>query len=101
MKITILIHRGVEEGILGTVSRIVRSARAKGHEIDIFAMSAGVAHLALDEFTSLKDDGVNITVCEFNREQYKSPEAVEGVEYGSQYDLAVFASDCDRFISFT
>ncbi|VAX20793.1 hypothetical protein MNBD_NITROSPINAE03-1565 [hydrothermal vent metagenome] len=101
MKFTVLVHKGPDEAVVSSVIKIAKNARAKGHDVTIFAMAPGVMNLLRDDFTALIGDGVNITVCEHNRSQYKAPENIEGVKYGSQYDLAIYAQDCDRFISFT
>jgi len=100
MKFTILVHKGPDEAVVSSVIKIAKTARAKGHEVNIFAMAVGVMNLARDDFTALIGDGVNITVCGHNRSQYMAPDNIEGVKYGSQYDLAVYTQDCDRFISF-
>ena len=101
MKIAILIHTGLDQGCARSAVGIAKAALAKGHEVTVFVMSAGVTLLADEAFTSLVGDGVNLTVCEHNRAEYKAPEGVEGVHYGSQYDLAGYVQECDRLISFT
>jgi len=101
MKLTILLHKGPDEAVVSSVIAVAKTARVKGHDVNIFAMGPGVMNLARADFTSLIGDGANITVCEHQRSQYMAPEDIKGVKYGSQYDLAVYASDCDRFISFT
>ena len=100
MKLTILVHKGPDEAVVSSVIGMAKAARARGLDVNIFAMAAGVMNLLREDFTNLIGDGVNITVCEHNRSQYKAAENVEGVKYGSQYDLAIYAQDCDRFISF-
>ena len=101
MKLTILVHKGPDEAVISSVVGIAKAARAKGHEVDIFAMAPGVLNLNRDDFTTLVTDGVNVTVCGHNRKLHGAPENVEGVKYGSQLDLASYTQDCDRFISFT
>lgn len=101
MKIAILIHSGPETGKTRLAGRIASEAQARGHEVTVFAMAAGVQVLADEGLARLVEDGVNITVCEMNRKEYRSPENIEGVKYGSQYDLATYANEYDRLISFT
>ncbi len=101
MKLTILLSAGPDSGIVSCLVGLAKAARAKGHEVVVFAMAAGVSNLAREDFTALVSDDVSITVCEHNRSQYKAPENVKDVKYGSQLDLAAYAQDCDRFISFT
>ena len=80
---------------------IARAALAKGHEVSIFIMARGVMLLSNAEFVSLVDEGAKVVVCEHNRGEYKAPEGIRGVEYGSQYDFATLVQDCDRLVSFT
>lgn len=101
MKITFLLHAAPDSGTVSSLIGLAKAASAKGHEVTVFAMSGGVLNLAREDFTGLVSDGVSITVCEHNRSQYRAPENVEGVKYGSQYDLASYTKESDRFISFT
>ncbi len=101
MRLLMLVHAGPESSVIGTVTGVAGESRAKGHEVTLFLMSTGVMNLAREDFVSLVGDGVNITVCEHNRKEYKAPSGIEGIRYGSQYDLATYMVDCDRFISFT
>lgn len=101
MKFAILVHKGPDEAVVSSIVGIAKAARAKGHDVKVFAMAEGVLNLNRDDFTALVKEGVNLTVCEHNRSLRGAPENVEGVRYGSQFDLANYAQDCDRFISFT
>ena len=100
MIFNILVHKGQDEGAMASVLSIARAAKARNHVVKIFAMAAGVTNLAREDFISLIDDGVEIAVCSHNCGQYKAPMDIEGVNYGSQYDLALSMNECDRFISF-
>ncbi|VAX23908.1 hypothetical protein MNBD_NITROSPINAE01-537 [hydrothermal vent metagenome] len=101
MKLAMVIYTGPEQANTATLIGIARSARAKGNDVTVFAMSAGVRNLAREDFVKLADDGVKIAVCDHNRTGFNAPADVDGVSYGSQYDLAGYVNGCDRFLSFT
>ena len=101
MKILILLHKGFSSPMADAALKTARAAKAAGHETQVFAMSDGVTLLGREDFASLAKDGVAVTVCEHNRAQYKAPDKVAGVKYGSQYDLAGYVNDADRVVSFT
>lgn len=100
MKITMLLYTGPDHPNTLSLINIAKAAVAKGHEVTVFAMAAGVQNLIREDFTSLPRSGVNVTMCEYNRGLWKAPEGVEDIHYGSQYDLAGYAQECDRMISF-
>lgn len=101
MRLTLVLHKGLNSLAANTVIRLARAAREKGHDVTVFAMSEGVTNLMREDFLSLRSDGVEITVCEHNRAQYQGhAEEVEGVKYGSQFDLAGYVFDSDKVVSF-
>lgn len=100
MRLLMVLYTGFDSLGANSVVKLARSAKDKGHEVTVFAMAAGVTNLAREDFASLPSAGVNITVCEHNRAQYKAPEGVEGIKYGSQYDLAGYVYDADKVVSF-
>ncbi|MBI5815707.1 MAG: DsrE family protein [Nitrospinae bacterium] len=100
MRLVLVIHSGPESHNTNSLVKMAKAARAKGHDVTVFAMSAGVGNLARADFTALAARGVNITVCEHNRSQFKAPEGIEGVTYGSQYELAGFVADGDKVVIF-
>ena len=101
MKILMILHTGPFDNNTGSLIGIARAARERGDEVTVFAMSEGVENLARKDFAALASAGVRLTVCEKNRLELAAPGGVDGVEYGSQYDLAQYVSDHDRVISFT
>ncbi len=101
MKLAMVIYTGPEQANTATLIGIASAARAKGDDVTVFAMSDGVRNLAREDFVKLADDGINIAVCDHNRTEFGAPTDVEGVNYGSQYDLAGYINGCDRFLSFT
>ncbi|MDH5477440.1 MAG: DsrE family protein [Nitrospinota bacterium] len=101
MKILLLLHRGFSSPMAESAVKIAKAAVAAGHEAQLFVMADGVTLLAREDFAMLTSHGVAVTVCDHNRAQLKAPEKVEGVKYGSQYDLAGYIQDFDRTISFT
>lgn len=100
MRLLMVLYTGFDSLGVNSVIKLARSARDKGHEVRVFAMAAGVTNLAREDFVSLLSAGVEITMCEHNRSQYKAPEGIEGVKYGSQYDLAGYVYDADKVVSF-
>ena len=101
MKILFLIHKGFASPVADSAIKTARAALEAGHEVTVFIMAEGVTLLAREDFRSLAADGAQVTVCEHNRVQFQAPEGVEGVKYGSQYDLAGYIQDCERVVSFT
>ncbi|MBI4666617.1 MAG: DsrE family protein [Nitrospinae bacterium] len=101
MRLALVLHTGPDSLNTGTVINLARAARERGDEVTVFIMTAGVLNLAREDFTSLIQGGTQITVCEHNRGQFKAPEGVAGVNYGSQYDLAGYTHDFDRVVSFS
>ncbi|TAN46457.1 MAG: hypothetical protein EPN24_01145 [Candidatus Methanoperedens sp.] len=99
MKLGILLTSSPENENTNTVIEISRAAREKGHKVSIFLMYDGVYNVHKKEFAELAGKGVSIAVCAMNAEQ-RSVQKVEGILFGSQYDLACIAGDVDRFISF-
>ncbi len=99
MKLLILLHGGPNDNDSATAVRIAETAIEAGDEVSIFAMSAGVMNLAVDKFMDLLKSGVEISVCEHNRRGFKAPEGIEGIIYGSQFDLAGYVADSDRVVS--
>lgn len=100
MRMTLVLHRGLNSLETNSVIKLARAARDKGHDVTVFIMSAGVTNLGRDNFLSLRSDGVEITVCEHNRAQYQGTGEVEGVKLGSQFDLAGYVYDSDKVVSF-
>ena len=100
MKILFVLHAGLEQSTAATAVALAKEAKAKGADVTLFAMSAGVTNLASEKFTALVKDSLSVTVCEHNRKEYATPESVEGVHYGSQFDLAGYVADTDRALFF-
>ena len=101
MNLTMVIYTGPEHANTETLIGIARAAKARGDDVTVFAMSEGVRNLAHKDFAGLTGKGVNVAVCEHNRAEFDAPQGVEGVSYGSQYDLSGYINNCDRFLSFT
>lgn len=101
MKLAIAIYTGPIHEHTDTAMNLAREARRKGHDVTIFGMFAGVLNLGRDDFNALVNDGIKITVCEHNRAEFKAPANVEGIHYGSQFDLSGYANEADHFVSFT
>lgn len=96
-----VIYTGPWHPNTATLVGIARAAKARGDDVTVFGMSEGVRNLAHESFASLATQGIDIVVCDHNRAEFNAPDDVEGVNYGSQYDLSGYMNDCDRFLSFT
>lgn len=101
MKLAMLLYTGPDHHNTSSLIGFAKAARDGGHEVTVFAMADGVMNLVRKDFIGLAFDGVDLTVCENNRHEFSAPEGVQGVKYGSQYDLAGYVQDCDKLISFT
>jgi sulfur relay (sulfurtransferase) complex TusBCD TusD component (DsrE family) len=100
MRLVLVLYAGFDSLGASSVMKLAHCARGKGHDVTVFAMSAGVMNLAREDFVSLLSSGVKITVCEHNLTQYMGPEGIGGVKYGSQYDLSGYVYDADKVVSF-
>ncbi len=109
MKIGMLLTAGIASESARTALRIARAARAKGHDVELFLMDDGVYAVkrgkrtpVADELASLIEGGASVALCALNAEQrgVTQAEAVPGVLFGSQYDLAQSIDAADRFLSF-
>ena len=109
MKFGMLLTGGVASEGARTALRLARAARAKGHDVELFLMDDGVYAVkrgkrtpVADELASLIEGGGVVALCALNAEQrgVTSDEAVPGVLFGSQYDLALLIGSADRFMSF-
>jgi len=99
MKLGILLTTSPENENTHTVIALSRAARKLGHKVSIFLMDDGVYNAQKKEFTSLLESGVEIILCTLNTEQ-RCVGKIEGMVYGSQYDLACIAHESDRLLSF-
>lgn len=99
MKIGILLTTPPSSENTHTVIQLTRAALRKGHEVSIFLMSDGVYNTHHSEFRELIKDGACISLCAYNSEQ-RCLERVDGILYGSQYDLASLVHETDRLLTF-
>jgi sulfur relay (sulfurtransferase) complex TusBCD TusD component (DsrE family) len=109
VKLGMLLTAGVGSESARTVLRLARAARAKGHDVELFLMDDGVYAVkpgkrtpVADELAGLIEGGATVALCALNAEQrgVTAGEAVPGVLFGSQYDLALLIGAADRFMSF-
>jgi sulfur relay (sulfurtransferase) complex TusBCD TusD component (DsrE family) len=95
--------------ILGTAHDLVRAARlahaarAKGVEVQLFAMDDGVAALAADRaaLQALLDDDCEVIACAQSAHVRGLGEDEVGVLLGSQDDHAAFVHRAERVVAFT
>ncbi len=92
-----------------TVIKLAEAAVSQGKEVRIFLMCDGVYNINNPDFTSILDKGATITLCAHNASERHVEKPVpasfkqgkEGINFGSQYDLAYIVNESDRFLSFT
>lgn len=99
-KLGILLTTSPESENTFTVIKLAEAVVAMGKEVRIFLMCDGVYNINNPDFTSLLDKGVAITLCAHNASE-RHVEKKEGINFGSQYDLAYIVNESDRFLSFT
>jgi sulfur relay (sulfurtransferase) complex TusBCD TusD component (DsrE family) len=99
MKLGILLTTAPSHQNTHTVIQLSRAARKKGHEVGIFMMADGVYNILHQPLLDLIQDGVELSLCAYNATQ-RGLDRVEGVQWGSQYDLAVLTDNSDRFLTF-
>jgi len=109
VKLGMLLTAGVASESARTALRLARAARTQGHDVELFLMDDGVYGVkrgkrtpVADEMASLIEGGAVVALCALNAEQrgVTADEAVPGVLFGSQYDLAMLIGSADRFMSF-
>ncbi len=96
----ILLTTSPEHEDASTAVRLAEAALAQGIEVKIFVMCDGVYQLSNPVFLGLKQRGAELCMCAQNaveRQVDKRPEVISG----SQYDLAQYVNEADRFISLT
>ena len=96
----ILLTTSPEHEDASTAVRLAEAALAKGIGVKIFVMCDGVYQLSNPLFLSLKERGAELCMCAHNaveRQVAKRPEVISG----SQYDLAHYVNEADRFVSLT
>jgi len=98
MKLGILLTTSPENENTHTVIEISKAALSQGKKVSIFLMADGVYNVNHSAFMELAGQGAEIIVCAYNASQRKV-EIDESIS-GSQYDLALIAEECDKFISF-
>jgi sulfur relay (sulfurtransferase) complex TusBCD TusD component (DsrE family) len=109
VKLGVLLTAGVMSESTRSALRIAGAARAKGLEVEVFLMGDGVYAVkrgkrttAADSLSALIDGGTSVALCALNAEQrgVTAAEAIPGVLFGSQYDLALLMGSADRFVYF-
>jgi sulfur relay (sulfurtransferase) complex TusBCD TusD component (DsrE family) len=96
----ILLATSPEHEDASTAVRLAEAALAQGIEVKIFVMCDGVYQLTNPLFLALQSQGAELCMCAHNaveRDVAKQPEVISG----SQYDLAHYVYEADRFVSLT
>jgi sulfur relay (sulfurtransferase) complex TusBCD TusD component (DsrE family) len=99
-RLGILLTTSPESENTFTVIKLTEAAVSQGKEVRIFLMCDGVHNINNPDFTSLLDKGATITLCAHNASE-RHVEKKEGINFGSQYDLAYIVNESDKFLSFT
>ncbi|MDF1557892.1 MAG: DsrE family protein [ANME-2 cluster archaeon] len=99
MKLGILLTTPPSHQNTHSVIQLSRAAREQGHEVGVFMMADGVYNILHQPLLDLVNDGVELSLCAHNAMQ-RGLEKVEGVQWGSQYDLSVLANESNRFLTF-
>lgn len=99
MKLGILLTTPPHHQNTHSVIQLCRSALQKGHDAGIFMMGDGVYNLLHRPLLELSGEGVELSICAHNATQ-RGLDKVDGVLWGSQFDLAVLANESDRFLTF-
>lgn len=97
-KLGILLTTSPESENTYTCIRLAEAALAAAKEVHIFLMCDGVYNIYHKEFLTLREKGAKITLCDFNAQE-RAIEERDGIVFGSQYDLACIAHECDKLIS--
>jgi len=98
----VLLTTSPEHADLHTVVHLTRAALSQGRRVRLFLMCDGVYGLLGSELRELAGEGAQIVLCGQNAaERHVDPiEDIENVRWGSQYDFAQIAAECDRVIAF-
>ncbi|MCL7415893.1 MAG: DsrE family protein [ANME-2 cluster archaeon] len=99
MKLGILLTTPPSHQNTHSVIHLSKAAREQGHHVGIFMMADGVYNILYQPLLDLGNDGVELSLCAHNATQ-RGLKKVEGVQWGSQYDLALLANGSDRFLTF-
>ena len=104
MRLGILLATGPQEGDFSVVESAVVAAQARGEDVDLFLMDAGVDYALDARLRAFVDAGVEVSLCAMDAEargvDCQRVEAA-GLVLGSQHDHARLLRDSDRFLSFT
>lgn len=99
-KLGILLTTSPESENTFTVIKLTEAALSSERDVHIFLMCDGVYNINDRNFVSLLDKGAIITLCAHNASE-RLLEKREGINFGSQYDLAYIVNESDKFLSFT
>lgn len=99
-RLGILLTTSPENENTFTVIKLTETALSSERDVRIFLMCDGVYNINDKNFVSLLDKGAIITLCAHNASE-RLLEKREGINFGSQYDLAYIVNESDKFLSFT
>lgn len=110
MNVVFLLTLSPEHQDSYTVSQLSLACIREGHQVDVFVMDDGIygvarrssRHALVTGFDEVMAAGGRVTLCSVSAEMRDLSErdVLEGVVFGSQYELAQMVSKADRFLSF-
>ena len=77
---------------------LCEAAEKEGVEVSLFVMDDGTHLLQRDAIQRLAGRGVSIAICDHSYREKGYTETLENIKHGSQFDHAVIAHECDRYI---
>lgn len=83
---------------LGHLLGLYEAAEKEGVEVSLFVMDDGTHLLQKEEIQRLASQGVSIAMCDHSYREKGYTENLENIKHGSQFDHAVIAHECDRYI---
>ncbi|MBI5183017.1 MAG: DsrE family protein [Nitrospinae bacterium] len=98
--LAILLTTSPEHENTHTVIKLAESAISMGKEVKIFMMCDGVYNVYNSGLVSLKDKGVEISVCEHNSAERGVDAEKSPVNAASLYILGTIIEDCTRLVAF-
>jgi sulfur relay (sulfurtransferase) complex TusBCD TusD component (DsrE family) len=77
---------------------LCKAAKRAGVEVSIFVMDDGTHLIKKKSFKKLSDEGMSIAMCDHSYKEKGYTEKLKKIKHGSQFDHAVIAHECDRYI---
>ena len=98
-KLGLLLTTTPENENTHTVVKLAEAALLAGKEVHIFLMCDGVHNANDKRVLALIEKGVKVAVCAHNAKERHVAER-DQILWGSLYDFACIAEECDRLLAF-